>query len=467
MRGLGYPYLFDDFDFLERAQRFRLDFLLPDPSIIFFRPISREIYFGLLHQLSPEKALLGHLINAALIGTIILLTSAIAAKLAGSRAGIIAGIFTACFSQWPVLIDWVSGAQDLLAIVLTLGSVYLALVGRMGVAYVFMVCGLLAKETAVAAAPALVAIEAFRPQATRKLNRCASIVGLLLIAWALIHPGVHLLAHRGTAPTGHYIGLNNAERWSSFVKSLLTLCNFPIRLPTSWPAPILLLAVLLLIGAFAALRLVPPDTGDQPAGRSKAERTLLLGFLLSMPPLLLTCLLVRIWSPYYLCFSAPGVALILALGLRSRAEGVIATLLGVYFIAGVWSRGVEARTETNELALAPAARALTQVEHHFKLLEKKLSPDATVYVTTMARGSQSIYVHLHRFQALRVWYNEPSVETLRPELAVLGNHPEYLFVVTPDLNVAQIDLSDFQARTAKGRFHTTMCAARFDHSRLD
>ena len=67
LRSFAYPYLFDDFDFLERVQHFQLRLLIPDPALIFYRPVSRELYFGLLHLLSPDRAFLGHLINAALL----------------------------------------------------------------------------------------------------------------------------------------------------------------------------------------------------------------------------------------------------------------------------------------------------------------------------------------------------------------------------------------------------------------
>ena len=44
----SFTYLFDDYDFLGRAQSFQLSQLTPDPGTLFYRPLSREIYFRVL-----------------------------------------------------------------------------------------------------------------------------------------------------------------------------------------------------------------------------------------------------------------------------------------------------------------------------------------------------------------------------------------------------------------------------------
>jgi hypothetical protein len=450
LRSFAYPYLFDDFDFLERVQHFQLRLLIPDPALIFYRPVSRELYFGLLHLLSPDRAFLGHLINAALLASIILLTSGIAARLAGRRVGILAGMVAATFSQWPVLIGWISGAQDLFAIVLVLGSIYLALLGRTALAFVAMALALLAKETAAAAVPAVLATNLFRPHAKRKLAQDAVVLGLVLVSWAVIDPGVRLLLHRGVATSDGYIGLNNPDRGVALTNSLLTLVNLPVRLPSSWPSYLtvaLTLATLPLVGAFVSWRLA---SSSDTWGQTEWRKVVLFGALLSVPPLLLSALLVRNWVPYYVCFGVPGFAIAMAAWLSTKGEAVVAGVVAALLVSGVWCRGVEPKGKTSERTLVSAATALTQVERNFKALQSRLPRNAIVYVTTMAKGSQSVYVHLHRFQALRVWYNEPTLQTLRPELLVLSSEPEFLFVVTPDLNVTQVSLEDLSPRSARG-----------------
>src|SRR5437899_11011163 len=55
----SFTYLYDDYDFLGRSQSFRLSQLLPDPHTLFYRPLSREAYFGLLYLLNPDQPLWG------------------------------------------------------------------------------------------------------------------------------------------------------------------------------------------------------------------------------------------------------------------------------------------------------------------------------------------------------------------------------------------------------------------------
>jgi hypothetical protein len=69
---LAYPtlqlrYLFDDYDFLGRGQVFALHQLLPDPQAPFWRPLSREAYFGFLYAVAPTSPVVAHVINALLL----------------------------------------------------------------------------------------------------------------------------------------------------------------------------------------------------------------------------------------------------------------------------------------------------------------------------------------------------------------------------------------------------------------
>jgi hypothetical protein len=448
---INYPYLHDDF--LQRAQRFRPSYLLPDPSLVFFRPISREIYFGLLYSLSPERGLLGHLLNAVLLSTAIVLTFKLATRVAGQRTGVIAGLLVALFGQWPVLVGWVSGAQDLLAIVFTLAAVLLALNGRVKISFVCMGAALLSKETSVAAIPALVATQMFRPRRERRVVEMSVVLALMVGVWAVVHPGVRVLLEGGANPSGDYIGLHNPERWRSLARSVIALANLPQRAAT-WPSSlnwVVVLSVFPLIGVLMVLDRTPHLPDERVGGTTSFRKIVWFGTLLSVPPLILTCVLVRAWSPYYVCFAEAGVATMAAFWLSTQNRRVVLGVVAAYLMLGVWSRGVEPKLETNERALAPAARALPEVEGNFKRLEQALPARSMVYVTTMARGMQSVYRHLHRFQALRVWYNEPEIQTLRPELYVLGGGPEFLFVVAPDLNVAEINPSTLEVRSARGQ----------------
>ena len=57
--GYKFPYLFDDYEFLGRAQAFGTNLLVPEHGALFYRPLSRGVYFWLLGLLSNGGSLLG------------------------------------------------------------------------------------------------------------------------------------------------------------------------------------------------------------------------------------------------------------------------------------------------------------------------------------------------------------------------------------------------------------------------
>src|SRR5439155_1437387 len=89
--GFSLTYVFDDYNFLGSAQRFNAGSLGPDPGSLLYRPVSRELYFGLLNRFCPGNAFGGHMINGGLLAAAVFLGATLTSRLAGKRAGIIAG----------------------------------------------------------------------------------------------------------------------------------------------------------------------------------------------------------------------------------------------------------------------------------------------------------------------------------------------------------------------------------------
>lgn len=448
--GYSFPFLFDDYDFLDRSRLFRVAHLLPDPQVIFYRPISRDLYFGLLSWIAPGKPLAGHALNALFLAGIVVLGSDIASRLMSRRAGLITGLIIGSFGQFPVLVAWVSGVQDLLAIVLGLLAIDLQIRGRGAAALTVFTCAILSKETAVAMAPAFVLVRC-RDKRARILS--ASIpVGIVLVAWALIHPGVHVLLQRGGATSQrYYIGLaKNDQRWTSLLKSIPILLNLPLRIPTDWPRGIFLGATLAVLPFAIGLRFLNREPGTST--EREPSRTLAwavcIGLLLAIPPLIITCLLVKVWAQYYACFSVIGIAIACGSWGSVLPRGRVICFVAAFFILGIWSRGVEFKAGAlTEEGLSRAAVALPKVEENFKRLVPLIPPNSVVCVTTVATGSQSVYSHIYHFQALRVWYWEPTIQTVRPELRVASSGPEYLFVIQSNLNVFQVDPKTLEVRS--------------------
>ena len=227
-----FPYEWDDFDFLARTQNLTWDKFLPDPRIIFYRPLSREGYFGILWAFGPDGALWGHVMNAILLAVAVVLLASCASRLGGTRAGFFSGALFAALGTLPVLVGTINCVQDLLAIVFILLALKCHLDGKPLFGVLAMAGALLSKETAVALLPAMLGVEWVVGSGWRRIRNVGLGYAGLLLAWIAIHPGFHALASRKFASGGvGYIGLDNPDRFASMGKTLLTLFNAPVLGP--------------------------------------------------------------------------------------------------------------------------------------------------------------------------------------------------------------------------------------------
>jgi len=410
-----------------------------------------------LNLVSPGTALGGHTLNALLLGAIVLLGASLASRLSGKRAGAIAGVITAVFGSWPLLVGWVSGAQDLLAIAFVLVALNLELSGRSGASLAAFCCAVLSKETAVAAAPALVATHWLRSRSLSSTQGAALRVLAIVTVWGIVNPGVRALVTRGGVRVpGTYIGLDHPKQWVAFLRYVTTLFGVPpLGYKTSWPSeltPTMLVSAVPLLMVLWFLRRDIPFESALRAIRAPAKRDILgFGLLLCIPPILATSVIVQNWAPYYACFSIIGFALIAGSYLSVQPFSRVAGVVLISFILGIWSRGVVFESGVpSERDLRPAANALSRLEKNFKRVAPTLPQSCIVYVSVMATNKQSVYTHMHTNQVLRFWYRDPSIQVLRPELCVRAALPEALFCVEPSLDVFQVDLQNLRVRSATG-----------------
>jgi hypothetical protein len=450
-----FGYLFDDFDFIERAQRFRPADLLPDVHSLFYRPLSREVFFGILHLFRLDTPAMLHVFNSLLEATAVALLMILASRLLGTRGGVIAGLLFASLGSLPVLIGWASGVQDLLAIVFVLLSILLQLEGRTLLAVLAIGGAILSKETAASLVPAL-AIQEWILHERRPSLKITLPYAVLLIAWVTIHPGLHLLfaRHFQSGGTG-YLGLDNPDRVSSVVRSVLTLANLPVAaVSLQWIGTRLL--ALLLASAAAVFAVLQFRSSDSPSRDLELHyskgRVLMFAALLTVLPVLLTASLMKYWAPYYVCLSGIGGCLIGATLLENQPSGRLLPLVLAFMTLGVIARGAEVDPSiSTERNLERTTGALHQVEAGFKKLYPSLSRGSTVYVFSQSHGIEGVYIHMYHFQALRVWYQDPSLLITKPQRRRPGERKEYLFWIAPNLDVVEIDPTTLRARSSGTR----------------
>ncbi|MEK7317298.1 MAG: hypothetical protein AAB011_14045 [Candidatus Eisenbacteria bacterium] len=448
--GFAYPYLFDDFDFLVRSLHFSPALLLPDPSVIFYRPVSRELYFTLLQVLSPGGPLLGHALNALSLIISSLLIVQIGTHFAGRREGALAGLYFAAFGQIPLLVAWVSGVQDALAIMFTLVAISSECRRRHLLALIAAALAVLCKETAVALLPALALTNILFRKGPGESRWRAFDYLILGVFWGAVHPGINHVASRELNGSGEeYLGLGSSRWAAGLFRYLPLLANLPSPgLAVTWPPGLTGIAVVAVVGGVVATRYLPISGRNEGEVRPPRAPFIAIASLLMLLPLAASSALVRNWAPYYMAFAAIGVALLLAMLTARFPVRVLLVLVPLYVVSGVHVRGMSVEPGvTTEQSLAPAASALLRLEPQFRALAPTMRPGSQVLVANQYQGGASVHTHLYVAPMLQQWYRDSSIRVVRPELRATGFPAEYLFWLNRELNLFQVDLSTLQPRS--------------------
>ncbi len=443
---LGLGYFWDDYPFLTFDGRgdFR-KYLLPSPDLTFYRPVSQGLYFFLLRIVALGSGLIGHMMNLALLAVAVGLLVALVSGLGGKRAGLYTGILFASLGCVPTLVAWVSCDQDLLAIDFVLAALVFRDRGRDLPALLCATAAVFSKEPAIAAFPLIVFWDRILGRPTKRI--WVQIIGYAsaALAWVLVHPGLHVLAVRGfrSGSTG-YVGIEHPERWGKYlVRYVETLANIPpARFSTTWwesrvPFGIAALAALCL-GLLVLDRIL---SRDHPARTVPLGRIAWIAALFGVPTLLMPAVLIRHWAPYFACIPAAGLA-ILAGPILARQRALVAVLvLGLFLLLGVRYRGLQSREELvwTERLFEQVGRSLNSVRSNFHSMFPSFPKGAEVLISVESTGLRGIRRTLLDWQALQVWYRDPTLRGVDVLERKPGARAEYLARVTTDLDVIRID----------------------------
>ncbi|HMI30198.1 MAG TPA: hypothetical protein VK527_00550 [Candidatus Limnocylindrales bacterium] len=448
-------YFWDDYVFLTRVQSNPIAALGPEPApALFYRPIPRAVYFWPLAGLGSDGAPVAHGINLILLAASVWLLASLVGRAAGPKAGAIAGIAFATLAPVPSLVAWASASQDLLAILFSLMAFHLRHSGRIALAGIAFAAGLLSKETTAVLAPALVLwswIVGMRPARTRA---AAITIGGILIAWLIVHPGIRGFASNGfeAQPLQHIGFLNLALSEFHARRYLLALFNIPQGIGGPWSLTWLVLGIVAAAIAAVALRLVDKTEHASDPRRLSTQRAFLLAFLISAPALALPALLVQHWAGYLACLPGLGSSLLIGVVLSRIPVPAVVAALGVFATLGLSIRGSQASGADSftERTFVDASRAIRQVEAGFRKLRPTFPRGSHVLVSVAASGQLGIDATMHDGQPLRIWYRDPTLQILRPERRVARPPAEFLFRITEDRDVVEIDPDEGSLRTSGG-----------------
>jgi len=442
---LGLGYFWDDFVFLDRVQSHPLAAFGPEPGV-FYRPLPRALYFWPLAGLGSSGAIAAHLANLLLLALSIYLLVSLVRDLGGDRAGALAGLLFAGLAPVAGLVAWASGSQDLFAILFTLAALRLRSRGRMLGSGIAMAAALLSKETAVCAIPALVLWDWIVGKKPARTGAGALAFGGLALAWALLHPGIRALAVRGFEREPRaYVGFANLAVSEYHARHYgLALANAPgapgaaigaSAMPGWTPGQWAIVVAAIAIALVGLLRSPRGETG------LSLPRAALLAALLTLPALALPSLMIQRWAAYFVCMPALGVALLVGICL-ARAPLVLAmAALAAYVGLGFWSRQIDTPSADalTERSFIDASRAIGEVERGFRALRPVFPRNAQVLVSVASSGLLGIDGTIHDGQALRTFYRDATLRTLRPERRLPRPRAEFLYRITGARDVVEID----------------------------
>jgi len=386
-RSFGAPFFADDWLFLDQVRFRSLASVLasPDPIGNYFRPLGRQVWFWTLARVGGESAFVFHLANLlCLVGAVVLL-AALARRVAGPLAGVVAAGFLALHYAADVPVLWVSGSQELLSLVLALAALVLhpragqhARAAWVGIAAAGLYFGaLLAKEVVVLLPMVAVALDGAGGGWRARLRRAwplavALAAWLALAAWAM--------ARRGGPGAG--LSLSAAGPVAALVLLVRVALGLEWQtgaLPFAHPTDPGLAAVLAVAAAgFAVLSMAPARAGAEPKPRRAAKRERRLrggapapvpaaptpepaapdaasgvraGLVWAVAGALPVAVVARVWSAYYFLFALAGVGLALGslLALRRTRAWLACVIVVAAGLASTQARGLE------EFATAPSA----------------------------------------------------------------------------------------------------------------
>jgi len=458
-------YFWDDFVFLtERHTGGLFGFALPTGEGVLYRPVSQYLYFQILRLIDDPSGLTGHLLNLGVLLLSVALLVVLMTKLRGRVAGVTTGLVFATLAPIPCLVAWVSCDQDLLAIAFLLGALLLRHERKDWAAVACAAAALLSKEPALCFFPVLIFWDQLVGRdAARTWTHAARYVAVAGV-WLLIHPSLRRLLLRGfESGTTGYVGLTGGgSGFDHLGRYLLTLVNLPATgLSTPWPSGLLwtgVVSVALILG-WTWIR------GSEGESRSEVPvsmaRITAIGFLLLVPPLIVPAFLVRHWATYYVSIPAVGVAIVAGAWLARVRPTVRMAFFLLFVPLGIWSRGTYygqlshevgkgEQVAWSEQSFVVTSRAVREVRRNFKQLYPTFPKGAQVLVSTTAIGIRGIGSMLLEYNALQVWYRDPTLITRRAERYDPRGTADFLVRVTSNLSVVAIDPDHMRVEWAGG-----------------
>jgi hypothetical protein len=189
-----------------------------------------------------------------------------------------------------------------------------------------------------------------------------------------------------------------------------------------------------------------------PGARLSIPRAAALAILIAAPTIALPALLIQQWAAYFVCLPAIGTSLFIGVFLSRVPLALAALAIGAFVGMGLLRRGPEPShgDGLTERRFVEASRAIRQVESGFRKLRSTFPREAQVLVSVASSGPLGIDASMHDGQAIRVWYRDATIRTLRPERRLPRPRAEFLYRITAARDVVEIDPDQGRYRSSGG-----------------
>jgi hypothetical protein len=398
----------DDYSFLaDLTFRRPLDWLDSMGATFYWRPLSRQLYFSLVGPWLLQAPGFDALLHGALLVAQALLLYRIARRFVPAPVAAAIAAFPLASEPARVLLGWPSGAQHLLAGTASLLAVHEALAGRLAIATLAALAGVLSHESAVLALPALPLAAWARTRQSGDVIRAAVAAGVVAALWATgyavaLGHGVHL------PPRGSMGGLLGRLP-GLYGRAVLAALNLE---DMASPGREMFLTgyVALAVAAVASL------AGRAARGRARSAWPALIAagawFVLGVLPLAALLPEWDAWRAWVPTFGF-AVATIALLGLVSPwlAGGWIALKLAALLLAP--TAPIAVSRVPSESGSHESFAQITRLQRLVAGTRRAL----LAHDPTLPRGATVCFVQIPRlaeyaFQgadALRVWYRDPTL----------------------------------------------------------
>lgn len=336
---LGEPFA-DDFDYLHRVLLGGpLSFLDGGGSVLYWRPIGRQVYYSLLTPLilgSPGVVAALHVVALALIALLVYRT--LRPHWSGPAAAA-AAAFVPLSESTRMLAAWPSHFMDLGAMLFAALALHEASRRRWITALASVLASLLCKEVGALAFLLLPWMPSALP-ARARVRSALAVLGVLLV-WGLAYRAVISHAHLLLAPAAVQ-GSREVSAAAKFVwaawNSVRASFSLPVAglgNPPAWNLPVLLAAIVLIIGAAVAALI---DRGVRERVKNGGGWIAWGGAWFLAASVALTQVHPA-WAPYRSAFGGIGLGIALVALVAAVSPWLIAALVALRLVAFALSPG--------------------------------------------------------------------------------------------------------------------------------